>query len=94
MKPPKNAIAKSVSNRSTNERLLQHVGAWDQSILKRIETFDLSDSFEQFVTGIVLFVKILYQGIEVRLSTSKLITNRADYSVEKFVLKIGERYKV
>ena len=94
MKPPKNAIAKSVSNRSKNEKILQLVDGWNESIQKKLEELNVSSSLEHFVNGIILFVSILFQGIQERLSTCELFTNNDEFSSEKYVLKIGERYKI
>lgn len=94
MKPPKNAIAKSVPSRLINEKLLQQVVAWNESFQMKMESMNVSDSFEQFVKGIVLFVNLLFQRIDLKMSTNNLLSSESDYSIERHTLKIGERYKI
>lgn len=94
MKPPKNAIAKSVPSRLINEKLLQQVVAWNESFQMKRESMNVSDSFEQFITGIVLFVNLLFQRIDLKMSTNNWLSAKSDYSIERYALKIGERYKI
>lgn len=94
MKPPKNAIAKSVPSRLINEKLLQQVVAWNESFQMKMESMNVSESFEQFITGIVLFVNLLFQRIDLKMSTNNLLSSKSDYSIERHTLKIGERYKI
>ncbi len=94
MKPQKNAIAKSVPSRLINEKLLQQVVAWNESFQMKMESMNVSDSFEQFITGIVLFVNLLFQRIDLKMSTNNLLSSKSDYSIERHTLKIGERYKI
>lgn len=94
MKPQKNAIAKSVPSRLINEKLLQQVVAWNESFQMKMESMNVSESFEQFITGIVLFVNLLFQRIDLKMSTNNLLSSKSDYSIERHTLKIGERYKI
>ena len=94
MKPPKNAIAKSVPSRLINEKLLQQVVAWNESFQMKMESMNVSESFELFITGIVLFVNLLFQRIDLKMSTNNLLSSKSDYSIERHTLKIGERYKI
>lgn len=94
MKPPKNAIAKSVPSRLINEKLLQQVVAWNESFQMKMESMNIADSFEQFITGIVLFVNLLFQRIDLNMRTNNLLSAKSDYSIERHTLKIGERYKI
>lgn len=94
MKPPKNAIAKSVPSRLINEKLLHQVVAWNESFQMKMESMNVSESFEQFITGIVLFVNLLFQRIDLKMSTNNLLSSKSDYSIERHTLKIGERYKI
>ncbi len=94
MKPPKNAIAKSVPSRLINEKLLQQVVARNESFQMKMESMNVSDSFEQFIKGIVLFVNLLFQRIDLKMSTNNLLSSKSDYSIERHTLKIGERYKI
>jgi hypothetical protein len=94
MKPPKNAIAKSVPSRLINEKLLQQVVAWNESFQMKMESMNVSESFEQFITGIVLFVNLLFQRIDLKMSTNNLLSSKSDYSIVRHTLKIGERYKI
>jgi hypothetical protein len=94
MKPPKNVIVKSVPSRLINEKLLQQVLAWNESLQKKLETMNVTESFDQFITGIVLFVNLLFQRIELKTSENNLLSVKSDYSIKRYTLKIGERYKI
>ena len=94
MKPPKNAMSKSVPSRLINKKLPQLIDSWNEAFQKKLEELNVSNSFEYFVNGLVLFAKILFEGIQLSLSASELFTNKDVTVSEKYVLKIGERYKI